>query len=249
MRKISGGVLAAGVAIQLLVLAWFFISDSSCMITFANQPTLQDGTDKKQIQTNEWVQQENGFNNPNPLDKRSSLQKSLRPRDHLAPDSAYPERRTVNTHEKNLDHEYSAAQIFFYVLTFALASCIALTGLLMELFSRNKKPVKLHAYRIRANSLLNLRGACLTCGELIGYAVRPSKPTLQNHKLWVVQITLNVPTRQKYMRATQEMVLPVIRRENDFVVVGPYPQKQDAAQVLTCLSEQYGLRGWLIEGN
>jgi hypothetical protein len=45
------------------------------------------------------------------------------------------------------------------------------------------------------------------------------------------------------------MVLPVIRRENDFVVVGPYRQKQDAAQVLTCLSEQYGLRGWLIEGN
>ena len=191
-----------------------------------------------------------GFNDLSPLDKRSSLQASLPlPRDYLAPDSVDPERRAVDTHEKKLDHEYSAAQIFFYVFTFVLAGCIALTGLFMALFLRDKKPVKLHVYRIRENSLLNVRGVCQTCGELIGYAVKTGKQTTQNHKLWVVQITLNVPTRRKYMLAIQEMMLPVIRRENDFVVVGPYRQKQDAAQVLKGLSEQYGLRGWLIEGN
>lgn len=250
MRKISVGVLAVGVAIQLLVLAWFFSSGSSYIITCVKQSTLQDGTDKKQLQANELVQQGNGFNELSPLDKRSSMQASLPlPKDYLAPDSVDPERRTIDTPEKKLDHEYSAAPIFFYALTFVLAGLIVLTGLFMALSSRDKKPVKLHVCRTITSSLLNFRWVCLTCGEMVGHAVKTGKQTTQNHKPWVIQITLNVPTGRKYMLAIHEMGLSVIRRENDFVVVGPYSQKQDAAKVLTRLSEQYGLRGWLIEGN
>lgn len=250
MRKVSVGILASGFAIQLLLSTRFFYSDSSCITAFISQSTVQNKIDKKQLQANEVVQQGNGFDDLSPLNKRSRMQASLPSRrDYLAPDSIDPERRAIDTHEKKQDHEDSAAKIFFYIFTFVLAGFIALTGLFMALFSRDKKPVKLHIYRIRENSLLNLRAACLTCGELIGHAIKTGKQTTQNHKLWVVQITLNAPTRRKYLLAIREMVLPVIRRENDFVVVGPYRQKQDAAQVLTCLSEQYGLRGWLIEGN
>jgi hypothetical protein len=129
------------------------------MIAFVSQSTLQNEIDKKQHPANELVQQGNGFEDLSPLDKRSSMQASLPlPRDYLAPDSVDPERRAVDDHEKKLDHEYSAAQIFFYVFTFVLAGFTALTGLFMALFSRDKKPVKLHIYRILANSLLNVRG-------------------------------------------------------------------------------------------
>ncbi|WP_150644877.1 hypothetical protein [Pseudomonas fluorescens] len=151
MRIVSVGVLAVGVATQLLVLAWFFNSDSSCMIAFIKKSTLQDRLDNKQFQTNELVRQGNG-NDPSPLDKRSPMQASLPlPRDYLAPDSVDPERRAVDTHEKKPDHEYSAVQIFLYIFTFVLAGFIALTGLFMALFSRDKMPVKLHVYRIMKN--------------------------------------------------------------------------------------------------
>lgn len=250
MRKISVRVLAVGVATQLLVLAWFFNSAPSCMMTFASQPTAQNGNDKKKFEADELLSQENSSNSLSSLDERSSMRESLSLlKDNLDSDGVDPEPRTVDVHDKKKDHGHSATQIFFYIFAFLLAGLITATGLFLALFVREKKPVKLHVYRIGEESLLSLRGSCMTCGQLVGYTIKAGKETTQNHKLWVVQITLNAPTRRKYMLAVQELVLPVIRREHDFVVVGPYRQKQDAAQVLTCLSEQYGLRGWLIEGH
>jgi len=67
--------------------------------------------------------------------------------------------------------------------------------------------------------------------------------------LWVVEIALNTPTRHRAIKAIQQLELPVARKENNFVVIGPYKQKQDATRVVKELSESHGVRGWVMAGN
>jgi cell division protein FtsN len=38
-------------------------------------------------------------------------------------------------------------------------------------------------------------------------------------------------------------------RVDNFVVIGPYKQKQDAARVVKELTESHGVRGWMMAGN
>jgi hypothetical protein len=88
----------------------------------------------------------------------------------------------------------------------------------------------------------------LTCG---GYILHPKKEasSTPSSGVWVVEIALNTPSRHRAVKAIQQLELPVARKENNFVVIGPYKQKQDAARVVKELSERHGVRGWMMAGN
>jgi hypothetical protein len=97
-------------------------------------------------------------------------------------------------------------------------------------------------------SLITLERPCLTCGGFISHAVKPASAT-SSSGLWVIEIALNTPSRHRAKKAIQQLELPVARKENNFVVIGPYKQKQDAARVVKELTESHGVRGWMMAGN
>ncbi|MGB6213035.1 SPOR domain-containing protein [Pseudomonas mandelii] len=133
--------------------------------------------------------------------------------------------------------------------TIILSGLIAFTGLLLALFARKKTiHTQWHVFRTIPGSLITLERPCLKCG---GYILHPKKEasTTPSSGVWVVEIALNTPSRHRAVKAIQQLELPVARKENNFVVIGPYKQKQDAARVVKELSERHGVRGWMMAGN
>jgi hypothetical protein len=133
--------------------------------------------------------------------------------------------------------------------TIILSGLIAFTGLLLALFARKKTIApQWHVFRTVPGSLITLERPCLTCGGYIFHAKKEASTT-PSSGLWVVEIALNTPSRHRAIKAIQQLELPVARKENNFVVIGPYKQKQDAARVVKELSESHGVRGWVMAGN
>jgi hypothetical protein len=133
--------------------------------------------------------------------------------------------------------------------TIILTGLISIAGLLLALFARKKNiDPKWHVFRTIPGSLITLERPCLTCGGYIFYAKKEAS-TSPSSGLWVVEIALNTPSRHRAVKAIQQLQLPVARKENNFVVIGPYKQKQDAARVVKELSERHGVRGWVMAGN
>jgi hypothetical protein len=133
--------------------------------------------------------------------------------------------------------------------TIILSGMITFTGLLLALFARKKTiDPQWHVFRTVPGSLITLERPCLTCGGFISHAVKPASVT-SSSGLWVIEIALNTPSRHRAKKAIQQLELPVARKENNFVVIGPYKQKQDAARVVKELSECHGVRGWMMAGN
>lgn len=133
--------------------------------------------------------------------------------------------------------------------TIILSGLISFAGLLLALFARKKNlDPQWHLFRTVAGSLITLERPCLTCGGFISNTKKEASTT-PSSGLWVVEIALNTPGRHSAVKAIQQMELPVARKENNFVVIGPYKQKQDAARVVKELSESHGVRGWMMAGN
>jgi hypothetical protein len=133
--------------------------------------------------------------------------------------------------------------------TTILSALIAFTGLLLALFARKKTiDPQWHVFRTIPGSLITLERPCVTCGGYISHVKKDASIT-PSSGLWVVEIALNTPSRHRAVKAIQQLELPVARKENNFVVIGPYKQKQDAARVVKELSESHGVRGWLMAGN
>ena len=132
--------------------------------------------------------------------------------------------------------------------TLILSGLIAFTGLLLAVFARKKIDLQWHVFRTIPGSFITLERPCLTCGGYISHAKKEASTT-HSSGLWVVEIALNTPSRHRAVKAIQQLELPVARRENNFVVIGPYKQKQDAARVVKELSESHGVRGWMMPGN
>lgn len=133
--------------------------------------------------------------------------------------------------------------------TIVLSGLIAFAGLLLALFARKKTiDPQWHVFRTAPGSLITLKRPCLTCGGYIFHAKKEASTT-SSSGLWVVEIALNTPSRNRAVKAIQQLELPVARKENNFVVIGPYKQKQDAARVVKELSESHGVRGWMMAGN
>ncbi|MFG0463637.1 SPOR domain-containing protein [Pseudomonas putida] len=130
-----------------------------------------------------------------------------------------------------------------------ISALITFFGLPLALFVRKKNiDPQWHVFRTVPNSLITLERRCLTCG---GYISPPKNKasTIPTSGLWVVEIAMNTPNRHRAIKAIQNLSLPIARRENNFVVIGPYKKKQDAARVVKELSESHGIRGWVMPGN
>ncbi len=133
--------------------------------------------------------------------------------------------------------------------TIILSGLIAFTGLLLAVFARKKTiDPQWHVFRTVPGSLITQERPCLTCGGFISHAAKAASAT-PSSGLWVIEIALDTPSRHRTTKAIKQLELPVARKENNFVVIGPYKQKQDAARVVKELSESHGVRGWVMAGN
>jgi hypothetical protein len=133
--------------------------------------------------------------------------------------------------------------------TIILSGLITVTGLLLAVFARRKTiDPQWHVFRTVPGSLITLERPCFTCGGFIPHTAKPASAT-PSSGLWVIEIALNTPNRHRATKAIKQLELPVARKENNFVVIGPYKQKQDAARVVKELSESHGVRGWMMAGN
>lgn len=133
--------------------------------------------------------------------------------------------------------------------TSILSGLLACAGLLLALFARKKTiAAQWHVFRTVPGSIITLERPCLTCSGFISHAAKPASAT-PSSGLWVIEVALNTPSRHRATKAITQLELPVARKENNFVVIGPYKQKQDAARVVKELNESHGIRGWLMAGN
>lgn len=131
---------------------------------------------------------------------------------------------------------------------------IGLAGLLVMFFRRKKsasntseKPFHLCALRPVLTPLSYQ--SCFQCGAIIKYSKNKNR-LVETADIWVVEITLSSAlTRKKSTAAIKGMHLPIIRLENNFIVVGPYKSKSKAAEIVSSLHESYNVRGWLTPGN
>lgn len=131
---------------------------------------------------------------------------------------------------------------------------IGLAGLLMMLFRRKKmasnvseKPFHLCSLRPVLTPLSYQ--LCFQCSALIKHSKNKGR-LVENAEIWVIEITLSsASTRKQSTAAIKRMHLPTIRLENNFIIVGPYRSKSEAAEIVSKLHVDYNVRGWLTPGN
>ncbi|MDB6051935.1 MAG: hypothetical protein JWR17_4681 [Pseudomonas sp.] len=247
MRKLGLGLLVTGVFGQLSALLWIYTSTG---------PICQNNVDNSYNQ-----QKVTKFEQP--LDdtaNKVATELSTKHSDGLAHreknESRIPDSTVTDAVQFLIEKPDETPVLMLPSLptqahkwTIILSGLIAFTGLLLALFTRKKTiDPQWHVFRTVPGSLITLERPCLTCG---GYIVQAKKEasTTPSSGLWVVEIALDTPSRHRALKAIQQMELPVARKENNFVVIGPYKQKQDAARVVKELSESHGVRGWMMAGN
>lgn len=133
--------------------------------------------------------------------------------------------------------------------TIILSGLIIFTGLLLAVFTRKKTiDPQWHVFRTAPGSLITLERRCLKCGGFISHTAKPASAT-PSSGLWVIEIALSTSNRHRVIKTIKQLELPVARKENNFMVIGPYKQKPDAARVVKELSERHGVGGWMMAGN
>lgn len=247
MRKLGLGLLVTGVLGQLSALLWTYASTG---------PTCQNNVDTSYLQqkVKEFEQLANDTAN------KVVTELSTKHSDGLAPlekkGSHVPDSMEADAVQFLIEKPEEMPELTLPSLpaqahnwTIVLSGLITFIGLLLALFARKKTiDPQWHVFRTVPGSLITLERPCLTC---CGYISHPKKEasTTPSSGLWVVEIALNSPNRHHAVKAIQQMALQVARKENNFVVIGPFKQKQDAARVVKELSEHHGVRGWVMAGN
>jgi hypothetical protein len=247
VRKLGLGFLVTGFLGQLSVLLWTYLpAGPTCQNNVENSYLRQEVTKIEQVlddtahkvatelsttHSDELASlAENGFHIPDSME--SDAVQFLAHKPDETPALALPSLPTQA-----------------YNWTIILSGLISFAGLLLALFARKKAfDPQWHLFRTVPGSLITLERPCLTCGGFISNIKKAASST-PSSGLWVVEIALNTPGRQRALKAIQQMQLPVARKENNFVVIGPYKQKQDAARVVKQLSESHAVRGWMMAGN
>lgn len=247
MRKLGLGILVTGVMGQLLALLSTYLSTGPiCQNNVDNSYIQQKVTTFEQLidDTANKVVTELSTKHPDGL---TSLAKNeFRIPDSMEADAVQfliekPDETPVLT--------LPSLSAQAHKWTIILSALITFTGLLLAVFARKKTIYpQWHVFRTMPGSLITLERPCLTCGGFISHPAKPATGT-PSPGLWVIEIALNTPHRHRATKAIKQLELPVARKENNFVVIGPYKQKQDAARVVKELSESHGVRGWMMAGN
>lgn len=247
MRKLGLGFLVTGVLGQLSALLWTYTSTGPiCQNNVDNSYIQQKVTKFKQLleDTTNKVTTELGT-------KHSDGLAHVAKNETRVPDSTEAEavQFLIENPEKTPVLTLPSLPTQAHKWTIILSGLIAFTGLLLALFARKKTiDPQWHVFRSVPGALITLERPCLTCGGFISHAAKSASAT-PSSGLWVIEIALNTPSRHRATKAIKQLELPVARKENNFVVIGPYKQKQDAARVVKELSERHGVRGWMMPGN
>ncbi|MGV8891151.1 MAG: hypothetical protein ACOH2P_24595 [Pseudomonas sp.] len=241
MNKLGITLLTVGVAAQLSLMVWHFSSDKSCPDTSNSPVSFQEQPPFKPLSSDS-------------LAPTSSTDRE--PTENLSPAQDNPLLLSGETSgSERIPQKPAADTLEFSDMTMfqgisILAGLIALAGLLMAFFYTQKKPaIKFHISPPRPGSLLIFENLCLTCGQVIGYSRKEIKKAMPHQGVWVIEITLNATNKRRSIEAIRQLELSVVRREHNFIIVGPYRLKQNAAEILQELKEKYNVRGWLEAGN
>lgn len=247
MQKLGVSFLATGVLAQLSALLWTYTSTG---------PTCQNNVDNSYIQKKVTKFEQLLDDSANKVATELSTIYSdglanLAKNESRIPDST--EADAVQFLIENPDEPpvltLSSLPTQAHKWTIIISGLIAFTGLLLALFARKKIiDPQWHVFRTVPGSLITLERPCLTCGGYIFHTKKVASAT-PSSGLWIVEIALNTSSRHRAVKAIQQLELPVARKENNFVVIGPYKQKQDAARVVKQLSESHAVRGWMMAGN
>ena len=246
VRKLGLGFLITGVLGQLSALLWTYMSTGPTCQNNVNNSYIQQKVTKLEQLLDDTVNKVATEFNTKHFDGLTPLAKNG---SHI-PDSTKADAAQFlveKPDETPVTLPSLPAQS--YKWTIILSALISVTGLLLAVFARKKTfDPQWHVFRTVPGSLITLERPCLTCGGYI-FQARKEPSTTPSSGLWVVEIALNTPSRHRAVKAIQQLELPVARKENNFVVIGPYKQKQDAARVVKELSERHGVRGWMMAGN
>jgi hypothetical protein len=247
VRKLGLGFLVTGIVGQLSALLWTYtVTGPLCEKNVDNSYIQKNVTKLKQLiddTANEVV--------TNLTTKYSDGRTPLAENESPIPDSteAHAAQFLIENPDESPVFSLPSLPTQARNWTIILSGLIASTGLLLVLFARKKtSDPQWHVFRSVPGSLITLESPCLTCGSYILHAKKEASTT-PSSGLWVIEIALNTPSRHRATYAIKQLELPVARKENNFVVIGPYKQKQDAARVVKELSENHGVRGWMMAGN
>lgn len=144
---------------------------------------------------------------------------------------------------RRVDRFRRAFIIFAGLQMLALTALVALVGIFLALFARKKNTQpQWHLFRTGPWALITLQRHCLTCENVVPPAGHTALAT-SSIGVWVIEIAMNTPSRNRAIKAIKDMQLPVACRENNFVVIGPYKQRMDAVRVVRDLNDSYSIRG------
>lgn len=147
--------------------------------------------------------------------------------------------------ENNMSSIFRLASLLGLIGFFAL--CATLYTLIRRRQVKKNKVAALHVSSMRAKLTPYLFQVCGTCGVLVKYRVQASACS---SNIWVVEVALNSSqVHRGTTSAIKELALPVIRRENNLIVIGVYRNKAEAAEVIKLLKEKHDVRGWVVQGN
>lgn len=226
MRKLGLGFVITGIIGQLSALVWTYSAPAVSCTTASSAPApSQDQANSRQLPADSLASIE-ADSNKAPLDSLSSEQYGLlTPSASMGIEGLHPVKLPADIRDEFPAHIDRLSQIFSSKLAIIIGGLIAFLGFFLTIFSRKKT----NARAIRH--------------------VKKQTDISPSPGLWVIELTLNTQSRQRSIHVIQQLALPVIRRENDFIVIGPYKQKQEASYVLADMSEKHGIRGWLTQGN
>lgn len=244
MRKLGLYLLATSVLGQLSALLWTYTStDPTCQNNIDNSYTQRKLTELAQSLDH------TAYKGAIELDRKTSDGLALLAKN----ESPIPASTEADTVQFLIEPGEEPVPALSSLPTHAhkwmiiFSGLVAFTGLLLAAYARKKNTdPQWHVFRTVPGSLVTLSRPCLTCGGLISHVAKDCSATPASG-LWVIEIALNAPSRHRVTKAIKQLDLRVARKENNYVVVGPYKHKQDAAQVVRNLSEHHGVRGWTME--
>lgn len=244
VRKLGLGLLVTGVFGQLSVLLWTYTpTGTTCQNNVGNSYIQQAVTKFEQQRADTARTVATAFST-----KYSDGLANLAQNEPRTPDTAEADAAQFLINKPD-EKQPLTPPPQTHPWTIILTCLLTFIGLLLALLARKKTiDPQWHVFRSVPGSLITLERPCLTCGGFISHVAKKTSTT-PSSGLWVIEIALNTPSRHRAKEAIQLLELPVARKENNFVVIGPYKQKQDAARIVKELSEIHGVRGWMTEGN
>lgn len=237
--KLNAVILKFGLAVQVLILAVFFFAETADL-SCAEKNNINSASE---TETNYGEAAYLRLNQNQKPHEQNSFVSSM--------SSKFPglEKTLDNTDFENTDAMTTSLR---YLLV--AGGLMGLAGLLIMALRRKKTSSIISAKQFHLCSLSPVLAplsyqSCNQCDILIKH-LNNTNLLSKRSGIWVIEITVSSAfERNKSAAAIKRMGLPVIRLENNFVIIGPYQSKLEAAKIAGDLYEYHNVRGWITPGN